>query len=227
MFRNVLLLVCLALVGAGVSWAADDIAQLNQVEFRFFLSDLAAQVTRDGKTELVLSDTLSNGLDKGWEMSDLLEVRYPGVLYRPVINLTPVDKKAAKFTTPLDAAQADFSAWKAEDEERIIAGFVPDERAHIKERLAEPKMRESIFKMYQKMEVRKISGEIRYKGFTVLFIKDYPGLPGSKKYGPLPMAFVETPEGWKRTNALAGDELYEIVFPVLHNHRGLVMMVKP
>ena len=227
MLRNVLIFLVLALAGAGVSWASSDATQLNQVKFRVPLSSLAAEVTRDGKKKLVLSNTLLNGLAKGKEMFDILEVSYPGVLYSPIIILSPVDKAAAKITTPINAAQADFSAWKAEDDERIIAGFVPDEQAYIKERLADPRMRESSTKMFRIMEVRKISGEIHYKGLTILFVKDYPGPAGSEKYGPLPMAFAETPAGWKRTNALARDEIYEVIFPVLHNPRGVVLEVKP
>jgi hypothetical protein len=227
MFRNVLILLCLSLLWVNVSLAAAEPVHFNQVKFRVQLSDLAAEVTHNGKTEKVLSNILLNGLAKGKDMSDYLEVSYPGVLYSPLVILEPVDSSSTKFTTPLDAAQAEFSAWRAGDDQLIIAAFCPEDQPYIKKRLADPKMREANIKLARALEVRKISGEIRYKGFAVLFVKDFPGLPGSAKFGPIPYTFVETPRGWKRTNALAGDELYGIIFPMLRQHKGKISEMKP
>ena len=54
-------------------------------------------------------------------------MKLPGQLYGSPKQFTPIGKQAANWNTPIDAAIADFSAFKADDGNRIVEDFVPEE----------------------------------------------------------------------------------------------------
>ena len=73
----------------------------------------------------------NSALVKGKQPTDWVELRLPGHLYDPPKRFSPVSKQAANWNTPIDAAVADFSAFKADDQDWIVEDFVPAERASI------------------------------------------------------------------------------------------------
>jgi len=208
------------------SFAPAHAENLKQVRFRVPLSELASDVTVNGKTEKVLTRALSDGLAKGKSLTDTLEVSFPGELYNPPLRLKAIGKSAANFSTLLGAAQADFSAYKAEDDPWIIDCFIPEDKPLIENFLRNGSMRLMLLNLVRATDTREISGHIRYKGMDILFVKDVPGGPGFEKLGPVLYTFKETPRGFRRTNDFSTDDIFDVLFPVLRQHKGRVDEVR-
>lgn len=199
----------------------------KNLRFRVQVSDLATPITAGDKTFTALNRYLTEGLAKGKEASDYIEVTYPGMLYNPSRKLMPVGQKAAKYDTPLDAAQADFSAQKAENDRWILNTFAANDQPEIQKYLNDKAMRETNFKMARVADAREVSGEIRYQGYAILFVKDTPSLPGMEKRGAMPFTYKETPQGWKRTNDLSSDIILDILIPMLRDRKGEITEETP
>lgn len=199
----------------------------GQLSIRVQLKDLGSEVSYQGKTEIVLSQSLMNGLAKGKKsLEDFVEITLPGALYDPPLEFKPVARSEAKWDSPVQAALADFSAFKSKNDKWILENFLPGEQKEIKKNLDNKKMMEAMFKTNEATESRQITGELRYKDYAMVFVKDVPSLPGSEKFGPLPYAFKKAPEGWKRTNALSSDEIMDVLFGVLHNQKGEMKAIR-
>jgi hypothetical protein len=126
-----------------------------------------------------------------------------------------VSKQAANWNTPIDAAVADFSAFKANDKDWIVEDFVATERAGIVGLVNDKSARERNKALFGRRTNRFITGEADYKEYSIVFVRD------SGQAHPLPLVFKKTPGGYKRTNALSQDETFDIVFSALYNGGSL------
>lgn len=144
-------------------------------------------------------------LVKGKQPNDLVEVALPGELFESPEVITALSKQSASWKTPMDAIAADFSAWKADDSQWIIEDFVAEEHNELRESyLDNADIRAKSKKIFESRSERQVLGEIRYDGYVVIIARD----SGST---PLLYTFKNTPEGWKRTNALSTDGAFGVV----------------
>jgi hypothetical protein len=152
----------------------------------------------------------TDAISKGKTLSDYSEVTLPGKLNKPPLKLAPVAKANAKFDTPVNAAAADFSAEKSDDPDWIVAMFAPGDRADVKSMLADKAMRARNRGIFAHKDARYVRGQANYKNYVLLFIVD-----GNLDNAPNVLAFVKTPDGFRRTNALSADETFDIVWSAL------------
>jgi len=152
----------------------------------------------------------TDAISKGKTLSDYSEVTLPGALIKPPLKLPPVAKANAKFDTPVNAAAADFSAEKSDDADWIVSMFAPADRAGVKSMLADRAMRERNRGIFAHKDARYVSGQANYKNYVLLFIVD-----GNLDNAPNVLAFVKTPDGFRRTNALSADDTFDIVWSAL------------
>lgn len=148
----------------------------------------------------------TDALDKGGVLGDYSEVTLPGTLNNPPLKLAPVAKANAKSDTPAAAVAADFSAEKADDADWIVSMFAPGEGADVKSMLADKSMRARNRGIFAHKDARYLRGQAIYKNYVLLFIID-----GKLKNTPQVLAFVKTPDGFRRTDALSSDDTFDIV----------------
>ena len=152
----------------------------------------------------------TDAISKGKTLTDYSEVTLPGALIKPPLKLAPVAKANAKFDTPLAAAAADFSAEKSDDADWIVSMFAPADRAGVKSMLADRAMRERNRGIFAHKDARYVRGQANYKNYILLFIVD-----GNLDNAANVLAFVKTPDGFRRTNALLEDDTFDIVWSAL------------
>jgi hypothetical protein len=157
----------------------------------------------------------NSSLIKGKQPADWVEIRLPGHLYNPPKRFSPASKQAANWNTPVEAAVADFSAFKADDKDWILEDFLPAEKANIVGLLNDKSAREKNKALFEHRTERFITGEVNYKEYSIVFVRD------SGQAHPVPLVFKKTPSGYKRTNALSGDETFDIVFSALYSGGNL------
>ena len=76
--------------------------------------------------------------------------------------------------------------------------------------LADKAMRARNREIFAHKDTRYVRGHALYKDYVLLFTAD--GKPDNPPQVP---ALVKTPEGFKRTNALSGDDTFDIVWSAL------------
>ena len=161
----------------------------------------------------------NSSLVQGKQPTDFVEVKLPGQLYDPPKQFAPISKQSAKWTTPIDAAVADFSAFKEDDSNWILEDFVPEEEKDVRSLLDDKDAHQQNRKLFEARTERDVTGQVKYKEYVIVFTRD------SGQAHPIPLTFKQTSDGWKRTNALSKDETFDIVFSALYNG-GEVIVVK-
>jgi hypothetical protein len=152
----------------------------------------------------------TDAISKGKTLTDYSEATLPGALIKPPLKLAPVAKANAKFDTPVNAAAADFSAEKSDDADWIVSMFAPADRATVTSMLADRAMRERNRGIFAHKDARYVRGQANYKNYVLLFIVD-----GNLDNAANVLAFVKTPDGFRRTNALSADDTFDIVWSAL------------
>jgi hypothetical protein len=176
-------------------------ASNKQIVFSVKISDLGLQ---------------NNSLARGKQPTEWVEVRLQGQLYDPAKRFGPVTRKAANWTTPIDAAIADFSAFKADDANWILNDFVTQEKDAVRSLLNDKAARQKNNTLFKDRAERYITGEANYKDYVFVFVRD------TGQEHPSPLTFALTGNGYKRTNALSGDETFDVVFSALRSGRSFV-----
>jgi hypothetical protein len=154
----------------------------------------------------------SGALAEGKALTDFSQIILPGRLYAPPIKLDLPAKGSAEWDTPAAAAAADFAAQKADDGDWIAGNFASGDRAEVQSFLSDKTMRSRNRALFQTMSARYLSGEVEYKDYVLLFVRD-----GSPQSPPKVLTLEKTPDGYKRTNALASDDTFDIVWSALRN----------
>ena len=148
----------------------------------------------------------TGALEKGKALADYSEITLPGALINPPLKLAQVAKANAKYDTPNATAAADFSAEKADDADWIVSMFAPGDRADVKSMLADESVRTRNRGIFADKDARYVRGHANYKNYVLLFIID-----GKLDNTTQLLALVKTPDGFRRTNALSGDDTFDIV----------------
>ena len=195
-FRSFLRLIVAALIiGSATVHAFAQTSGGGKLLFRVQIGD------RGMKTDAISKDKT---------LTDYSQVTLPGALIKPPMKLAPVAKANAKFDTPVNAAAADFSAEKSDDADWIVSMFAPGDRTDVKAMLADKAMRERNRGIFAHKDARYVRGQANYKNYVLLFIVD-----GNLDNAPNVLAFVKTPDGFRRTNALSADDTFDIVWSAL------------
>ena len=178
--------------------------------------------TAAGNKQIVFSVKISdlglqnNSLARGKQPTEWIEVRLPGQLYDPAKRFGPVTRKAANWTTPIDAAIADFSAFKADDANWILDDFVTQEKDAVRSLPNDKAAREKNSALFKERAERYVTGEASYKDYVFVFVRD------TRQEHSSPLTFARTGAAYKRTNALSGDETFDVVFSALRNGKSFV-----
>jgi hypothetical protein len=196
LFLAVLIVLSGAFYSYSSSYKSSTAAGNKQIVFSVKISDLGLQ---------------NNSLARGKQPTEWIEVRLPGQLYDPAKRFGPVTRKAANWTTPIDAAIADFSAFKANDANWILDDFVTQEKDAVRSLLNDKAAREKNTTLFKERAERYVTGAANYKDYVFVFVRD------TGQEHPSPITFTLTGNGYKRTNALSGDETFDVVFSALRN----------
>jgi len=199
LFLAVLIVVPGAFYTYSSSYKSSSAASNKHIVFSVKMSDLGLQ---------------NNSLARGKQPAEWVEVRLAGQLYDPAKRFGPLTRKAANWTTPIDAAIADFSAFKADDANWILDDFVTQEKDAVRSLLNDKAAREKNSTLFKDRAERYVTGEANYKDYVFVFVRD------TGQEHPSPLTFALTANGYKRTNALSGDETFDVVFSALRNGKS-------
>ena len=141
---------------------------------------------------------------------EIVRLSLPGTLYDPPRLVQPI---AGSRATLEAALAADYAANLAGDANAIVAGFAPQDRDDIRALVEDPDMLAQNTATSLDLERMAITGQVMLGEHTLLLISHwYDGVPWPALY-----TFVETPEGYLRTNALSNDPAFDVVFTALRN----------
>jgi len=104
------------------------------------------------------------------------------------------------------------SANTAGDREWILENFPPDEQADLRPLLDDAKLVKLNQDHYRAVRGLEITGSAELRGYTVLFTREELG---EGRVRVVPVTLARTPSGWKQTNALSADEMFDVVWTAL------------
>ena len=183
-------MLALAILGLGAAAPA----RAGEVVFRAQVKNLGLQLPH---------------LDRGMKLDDMIEVVLSGELFEPPRRLAVIARAQAERATPEAAVQSDFSAWKADDAEWILANFAAADQAALAEFLDDAEMRAASRAGFARYDSIFLWGAVR-RGDYALVLVTY-GQDAGRARG-LVTTLIEEAAGWKRTNALSADETMDLVW---------------
>ncbi len=148
-------------------------------------------------------------LDRGNKFEDAVEVVLTGKLFEPPRRLGAVERAQADLSTPVAAVQSDFSAWKADDAEWILANFAAADQAALAEFLDDAEMRAASKAAFAKQGSVFLWGVVDHGDYALVLVTYGQG---TERARGLTATLVEEADGWKRTNALTADETLDLVW---------------
>jgi hypothetical protein len=187
-------LLGLALLGLGAPAGLTQPAAAGEVAFRAQVKHMRMQLPH---------------LDRGKKSEDAVEVVLSGELFEPPRRLGAVERAQADLSTPEAAARSDFSAWKADDVEWILANFAAADQAALAEFLDDAEMRAASKAAFAKQDVLILWGVVRHEAYALVLLTYGQG---AERARGLTATFVEEAGAWKRTNALSADETLDLVW---------------
>lgn len=136
-----------------------------------------------------------------------VEVSLPGTLYATPITVAVVGNKDADRSTLLGAVASDYSAWRNNDAQWILSNFVPEDQQGLKKFLANEELRKANSVIFSPDRTMEVWGIVNYKEYgLVLFTYD-----NNRRFGAV-ATFRKMSGDWKRTNALSGDRVFDVVW---------------
>jgi hypothetical protein len=148
-------------------------------------------------------------LDSGKGFEDRVELVLPGELFEPPRELGPISRDQADWNTPEGAVRSDFSAWKADDAEWIMANFAAGEQAALAQFLADEEIRAGSKAGFATLDSVFLWAVVRYETYALALITY--GQADDRTNG-MAAALVEEDGAWKRTNALSADATMDMVW---------------
>lgn len=127
-----------------------------------------------------------------------------GELIDPPMPLASVVKNQATWSTPVEAAQSDASAWKANDPDWIKRNFVMQEQASVDAFLK--RYGDRNLELQASLRTTELWATARYKEYALVFLSNN----AERKRGKV-LVFREENGYWKRTNALSADPVFHLV----------------
>ncbi len=188
-------LLALAILGLGA--AAPAVA--GEVVFRAQVKHLGVQLPH---------------LDRGKKFEDAVEVVLSGELFEPPRRLGAVERAPADLSTPEAAVRSDFSAWKADDAEWILANFAAADQAALAEFLDDAEIRAASKAAFAKQDSVFLWGVVDHGDYALVLLTYGQGAARARGLTAtfVEEAGVEEAGAWKRTNALTADETLDLVW---------------
>lgn len=196
---------CLLLFAAGCQSSSDTESSESSVfdgrlTFSSKVSDLGLQ---------------TSSLAEGKAPEDTVTVTLSGKRYFVPKPTPPIAREMASYRTPVQAASSDYSAFRADDADWILENFSDDDRTEIMNLLADEKAHDMNRRIFSALETMQIWGEAELNGYRLVLVR----YNSDKERGTV-LTFTETPDGWKRTNALRKDETFDVVFTSFRGETG-------
>lgn len=170
---------------------------------------------RAGEGEVVFSSRIgdlginSRYIAEGRAVDEVVELILPGALHDPPAALGVTPRAQADASTPLGAAQADFSAWKADDPDWILSNFADLDRLDLMQFLLDPDMRAVSRAGFERYDTTFVWGVVMHADFALVLMTHGQGTDRSRG---LVATFALEADAWKRTNALSADETLDLVW---------------
>lgn len=145
--------------------------------------------------------------------ADAVEVTLRGRLLRTPAPVNLIPRSAADESTPEGAIASILSASTAGDGSWIVETFVPAEREQAIKLLSVPELAQRTRDYYRNVGQVAMMGWAEVRGFHLVLLR---GTDGDGDTTLLNFTLVKTPSGWKQTNALSGDDTYDVVWAAFH-----------
>ena len=139
---------------------------------------------------------------KGKSPNDTVEVVLPGELFHPTKKVAVKKMAAGDRKTLEQAFAADIAAMKSDDIEQILASWHPSERQDLKRFLVDVNIRKGNNQWINRHPLLEIQGTVEYKGMQLVLVKN----------DRLVFTFKRQGNKWFRTNALSGDDGFDLIF---------------
>jgi len=157
----------------------------------------------------------SNSLAAGLKPDDQIFIALPGEIFSQAVDIAPVPQADVQRSTLEGAAASDYAAFRAGDTAWIAANFARAEKEKIQADFTDQLILGRARDLFASYTQKKIVGRAIYKNYTIFFVnyRDWPVHLHAEVY---------TKEGndWKRSNALADDEGFDIVAAALKSGRA-------
>jgi hypothetical protein len=189
---GLVLALAIAVSSASVAPAAEP----QQVQLRF--------VVAIEKLGMAASNFLTDGKGPG----DTVELTLHADIVKPPETIRP-GRPTGEAAFATEALAASYEADLSGDAGRIVAGFAAPERAELGAFIAEnPDMLGANRDAIAAIERVTVHGWAYFGDYLlILTVLEYPGRSVRRVY-----PFVETTEGWLKTNGLAADGTFDAVF---------------
>ena len=139
---------------------------------------------------------------KGKSPNDTVEVVLPGELFYPAKKVVVKKLSTGDRKTLEQAFAADIAAMKSDDIEQILASWHPSERQDLKRFLVDVNIRKGNNQWINRHPLLEIQGTVEYKGMQLVLVKN----------DRLVFTFKRQGNKWFRTNALSGDDGFDLIF---------------
>jgi hypothetical protein len=175
----------------------------------------ASSGARAGEGAVVFSarigDLMINSryIAEGRGVDDVVELALPGALHDPPAALGVIPRAQTDPSTPLGAAQADFSAWKADDPDWILSNFAEPDRLDLMQFLLDPDMRAASRAGFERYDTTFVWGVVMHADYALVLMTH--GQDEDRSRG-LVATFAREAGAWRRTNALSADETLDLVW---------------
>jgi hypothetical protein len=154
-----------------------------------------------------------NALANQKQLADSVEITLRGRLLTTPMPVNPIQRSAADSSTPEGAIASILSASTAGDVSWIVETFVPEEREQTIKLLSAPQVVQRTRDYYRNVGRVAMMGWAEVRGFHLVLLR---GMDGDGDTTLLTFTLVKTPSGWKQTNALSGDDTYDVVWAAFH-----------
>jgi len=155
----------------------------------------------------------SNALAKNKGPDQFVDTTAPGRLLDPVVEVKPVARKNADWSTPEGATAAIVSANLAGDGSWVVENYSPEEREEARRGLGDPAVAARTWNYYRNMGKVVMMGWAEVRGFRLIFLQ------GREEDGDatfVVVALKKTADGWRQSNALADTDEFEVIWTALH-----------
>lgn len=143
---------------------------------------------------------------------DLIEITLPGYFHVPPTSVRTVNKRFVDRNILVGAASSAFSAKKANDIDWIIENYADEEQGQMRSQLEDKETQEKNEELSEKLRTEYITSQTNYNEYTIFFIQDDFT---DKTHTRTPVVYKRTEKGYKLTNALSNDEIYDIISAAL------------
>ncbi len=148
-------LLGLAILGPGAAAGLARPAVAGEVVFRAQVKHLGVQLPH---------------LDRGKKFEDAVVVVLTGELFDRPRRLDAVERAQADLSTPEAAARSDFSAWKADDTEWILANFAAADQAALAAFLDDAEIRAASTTGFAKLDSVSVWGVVNHGDYALVLL---------------------------------------------------------